>query len=197
MPLPSWPRPVGLGNPGLRSWCTWEWQTPLAKLRTVTRFGPGSGMSIYSTTNGPPYSTCMAALLFTTVCFDRSSRCPYVSQCLAGLQYVNGLGELAGAPGQRRSLRRQARTTRACCPGFSFRRHDPIDFRWRRMTPETKVRVRDDSGSAARQKSTGALAAVKRSWPIASLTRGFRSYGATSDQNTSTSKWPVDGSGSP
>jgi hypothetical protein len=37
-----------------------------------------------------------------------------------------------------------------CRPAFSFRQPDPIAARWRRMTPETKVRVRDDSGSAAR-----------------------------------------------
>jgi hypothetical protein len=42
------------------------------------------------------------------------------------------------------------RTRSACWPGFSFRQHDPIDLRWRRMRPETKVRVRDDNGSAAR-----------------------------------------------
>ena len=35
-------------------------------------------------------------------------------------------------------------------PGFSFRQDDPVEARWRRMTPATKVRVRDDSGSAAR-----------------------------------------------
>jgi hypothetical protein len=40
--------------------------------------------------------------------------------------------------------------SRACCPGFSFRQHDAIDTRCRRMIPATKVRVLSDSGSAAR-----------------------------------------------
>ena len=47
-------------------------------------------------------------------------------------------------------LRRWTSTSRACRPGFSFRQGEPIAARWRRMTPDTKVRVRDDSGSAAR-----------------------------------------------
>ena len=45
---------------------------------------------------------------------------------------------------------RRAKTSRACRPGFSFRQHDPIEARWRRMIPDTQVRVRDDRGSAAR-----------------------------------------------
>src|SRR5262249_24408042 len=65
-------------------------------------------MSISSTTNGPPYSTCMAALLFTTVSFDRSSPCPYVSRqqpqqtCRAGppLLGVASAGEEAARPDQ-------------------------------------------------------------------------------------------------
>jgi hypothetical protein len=38
-------------------------------------------------------------------------------------------------------LRRQARTRRACCPGFSFRHSEPVEIRWRRMIPAAKFRV--------------------------------------------------------
>jgi hypothetical protein len=38
-------------------------------------------------------------------------------------------------------LRRQARTRKACCPGFSFRRSEPIQIRWRRIIPAAKFRV--------------------------------------------------------
>jgi hypothetical protein len=86
--------------------------------------------------------------------------------CLAelrrpGSEQVHGLGHVppgrGGADresgrelGGRLAFRKQARTSSACCPGFSFRQHDRIDVRWRRIRPEMKVRVRDDSGSAAR-----------------------------------------------
>ena len=45
--------------------------------------------------------------------------------------------------------------------GFSFRQPEPIAARWRRTIPATKVRVRDDSGSAARWKGIEALVKVK------------------------------------
>jgi hypothetical protein len=48
------------------------------------------------------------------------------------------------------SARGKARTSRACRPGFSFRQHDPINFRWRRMIPAADDRVLDDNDSAAR-----------------------------------------------
>src|SRR5215468_10739009 len=79
-------------------------------------------MSISSTTNGPPYSTCMAALLFTSVSFDRSSPCPYVSQqqpqqtCSAGaaLLGVASAGDEAARPDQpKRALPRWVYGTQA------------------------------------------------------------------------------------
>src|SRR5215475_10345141 len=50
----------------------------------VTWFGPGSGMSISSITNGPPCSTCMAALLFMTVSprFDQAPDHTCPDSCL-------------------------------------------------------------------------------------------------------------------
>src|SRR5262247_3361731 len=54
-------------------------------------------MSISSITNGPPCSTCMAALLFMTVSFDRSSPCPYLSQHLPQqTRHVRQYGEPEG-----------------------------------------------------------------------------------------------------
>jgi hypothetical protein len=50
-------------------------------------------------------------------------------------------------------LRRCAGTSRACWPGFSFRQHDPIRARCRRMTPGDINRVWRDNGSAARYNS--------------------------------------------
>jgi len=63
------------------------------------------------------------------------------------LQYVDGLGEMAG---ERLAFPQVNQDEQGLLPGFSFRQHEPIDARWRRMIPDTYVRVRDDNGSAAR-----------------------------------------------
>jgi hypothetical protein len=43
----------------------------------------------------------------------------------------------AASPANVSPLRRQAKTSRACCPGFSFRRADPVEARQRRTIPAT------------------------------------------------------------
>src|SRR5713226_7187873 len=63
-PVDSWPRTDGRFGLGRCSSWSCEWQTPVAKCRTSTWVGPGSGRSMSSTTSGLPASTKIAAGVF-------------------------------------------------------------------------------------------------------------------------------------
>jgi len=43
--------------------------------------------------------------------------------------------EPGGQLGERLAFPQVSQDQQGCLPGFSFRQHDPISFRWRRMIP--------------------------------------------------------------